>query len=170
MISLLVLFGVLLLIATTIIDRKSQYDVDWMYAAGVCVTICSLVVLFVCGALYSNTMTIDDKITLYSDQNKEIEEQVASVVNSYMVYESDTFAEVKPETAFALAQTYPELISNNLVQQQISLYVTNNISIRTLKEEKLSYRVLAWWIYFGEQDRMIDLFAQIAKACDGNAN
>ena len=105
-------------------------------AAIVILTLLILVLKFTYN--YYKTMTIaDQKIQLYTEQNKDIENKVALVVDKYLKHEKDTYAELKPETKITLASTYPELQSNQLVQQQIQLYNENNKKLTNCKLQKI---------------------------------
>ena len=87
---------------------------------------------------YYKTATLaDQKIKLYTEQNKDIEDKVAVVVDKYLAHEKDTYATLKPKTKITLASTYPELQSNKLVQQQIQLYNENNKKITNCKLQKI---------------------------------
>ena len=105
-------------------------------AAIVILTLLILVLKFTYN--YYKTMIIaDQKIQLYTEQNKDIENKVALVVDKYLKHEKDTYAELKPETKITLASTYPELQSNQLVQQQIQLYNENNKKLTNCKLQKI---------------------------------
>ena len=105
-------------------------------AAIVILTLLILVLKFTYN--YYKTMTIaDQKIQLYTEQNKDIENKVALVVDKYLKHEKDTYAELKPETKITLASTYPELQSNQLVQQQIQLYNENNKKLTNCKLQEI---------------------------------
>ena len=86
---------------------------------------------------YETTTLADQKIQLYTEQNKDIENKVTVVVDKYLVHEKDIYAELKPKTKITLASTYPELQSNKLVQQQIQLYNENNKKITNCKLQKI---------------------------------
>jgi hypothetical protein len=87
---------------------------------------------------YYKTFTISNqKIKLYTEQNKDIENKVGLVVDKYLQYEKDTYTTLKPKTKITLASTYPELQSNKLVQQQIQLYNENNKKITNCKLQKI---------------------------------
>lgn len=97
-----------------------------------------LIGVLVCTYNYYETTTLaDQKIQLYTEQNKDIEDKVAVVVDKYLAHEKDTYAELKPKTKITLASTYPELQSNKLVQQQIQLYNENNKKITNCKLQKI---------------------------------
>lgn len=86
---------------------------------------------------YYKIITVSNqKIQVYTEQNKDIENKVAIVVDKYLKHEKDTYAELKPETKITLASTYPELQSNQLVQQQIKLYNENNKKLTNCKLQK----------------------------------
>jgi len=97
----------------------------------------------------SGRMIIDDKIYMYEEENTNIEDQISVMVKEYQDYETDTFTDLKPESPVAMVALYPELKSDTLVQKQIEIYTANNQKIKELKEEKLSYKPIAWWLYFG---------------------
>lgn len=87
---------------------------------------------------YCKATTItDQKIKLYTEQNKNIEDKVALVVDKYIEHEKDTYTSLKPESKITLASTYPELQSNQLVQQQIQLYNENNKKLTNCKLQKI---------------------------------
>lgn len=149
---LIVLMGVSLIIIG--VGHKLSNDCDdsgEIITAVGAISFCAICLGFaICLSSVSNRSITDDKILLYESQNKEIEQSVEVTVAEYMKYEKDTLIEIKPENVLAIAQTYPNLVSNTLVQQQITLYIENNKIIRSLKEEKLDYKLKAWWVYFGE--------------------
>ena len=85
---------------------------------------------------YKISTISNQKIKLYTEQNKDIENKVVIVVDKYLKHEKDTYAELKPKTKITLASTYPELQSNKLVQQQIKLYNENNKKLTNCKLQK----------------------------------
>ena len=87
------------------------------------------------------------KITMYQEENKAIDEQVTAAVNSYKEYEKEVINNTG-EMATVLVR-FPELKSNELVNKQIEVYVTNNDKIKNLKLEKIDNQVYRWWLYFG---------------------
>jgi len=94
---------------------------------------------------------IDNKIELYTKQNKEIENKVESVVKQYMEHENKTFTDLKTEESYiTLVTLYPELKSDELIKQEINLYENNNKKIIKLKENKINGRIYKWWLYFGK--------------------
>lgn len=101
------------------------------------------------GVLVSNGRTIDEKITMYQEENNKIEKQLDTLVSNYMNYESNTYEKLKSESSVTLVSMYPELKSDKLVEEQISVYEENNKKIRELKEDKINLKVKKWWLYFG---------------------
>ena len=128
-------------------------DMEWIYytvnAIGVIGIAVSIIAAMVIGGTLTNRMIIDDKIALYRNENAVIEQQISDVVESYMDYEKETFSGVKSESAVTLVSLFPELKSDALVSKQIEVYTANNQRIKELEEEKLGYRTMAWWLYFG---------------------
>lgn len=94
---------------------------------------------------------IDQKIELYSTQNKEIETKVEMVVKQHMEHENKTFTQLKTEDSYiTLVTLYPELKADQLIQQEINLYEENNSKIIELKEQKINESIYKWWLYFGK--------------------
>lgn len=92
---------------------------------------------------------IDDKISLYEEENAKIEAQLEDLVAGYMKYEQDTFAELSSESSVTLVSLYPELKADTLVAKQCEVYVDNKEKIVQLKEQKINASVCKWWLYFG---------------------
>lgn len=97
-----------------------------------------------------NGRVIDDKIKLIEKQNKDIEEKVEVTVKTYMNFEKDTLTEFKTDSYIQLVNLYPDLKSNELIQNQINLYEKNNKKITELKTDKLNISNYKWWVYFGK--------------------
>lgn len=97
-----------------------------------------------------NGRVIDSKIKLIEKQNKDIEEKVEVTVKTYMNFEKDTLTEFKTDSYIQLVNLYPDLKSNELIQNQINLYEKNNKKITELKTDKLNISNYKWWVYFGK--------------------
>lgn len=103
-----------------------------------------------CSIFIINGRTLDDKIKMYSDENRGIESQIDEVVTEYMKHESETFKDLKVESSITLVSMYPELKSDKLIKKQIDVYTKNNEKIKELKNEKINVRIYKWWLYFGK--------------------
>lgn len=97
-----------------------------------------------------NGRVIDQKIEMYTAENIAIETQIETVVSEYMDYESETFKDLKSDSAIALVSLYPELKSDELVKTQLEVYYANNDKIKKLKESKINVSNAKWWVYFGK--------------------
>lgn len=126
----------------------SDWDMSRVFTIPLFV-ICFIGILIFTGMLVEQRI-IDDEIELYQTQNKEIEEKVKTSVEKYMAFEHDTFTDLKPESYINLVNLYPELKSDDLIQQEIALYIENNNKILELNEKKLGKTIYKWWLYFGE--------------------
>lgn len=139
-------------------DRDKKFfhwiwdDNEWFYclfnAIGGTIVVLVLIIGITVGAIYSESMVIDDKIALYEEENANIEQNIGALVESYKDYESETFENFKLDNPSMVFSMYPELKSNELATKQIELYISNNAEIKRLKEEKLDYRVCEWWLFF----------------------
>ena len=99
----------------------------------------------------ATAITIDDKITMYQEENARIEQDIDRIVEEYMKHENDTFTDLKTEeSSITLVALFPELKSNTLVQQQLEIYIANNEKIKILREEKIDIAKLKWLLYFGK--------------------
>lgn len=94
--------------------------------------------------------TIDSKIAMYEEENAKIEQDIDRIVEQYLKYEQDTFANLKEESPITLVSLFPELKSDALVQQQLEIYMDNNAEIKSLKEEKIDIAKKKWLLYFGK--------------------
>lgn len=133
-------------------EKLYNRDLEWAYYIlnTVCIFVLSLSLLatLYVGISYAGHMTIDDKIGLYKQENANIESQVSAIVSEYMDFETETLVQLKNESPIVLANLYPELKSDALVEKQIALYMENNRTIKSLECERLEYRIYAWWLFF----------------------
>lgn len=101
------------------------------------------------GIAVSNSMVIDEKITMHEEENATINDQVNVIVAEYKEHELQVFdsakEDISPMVVFSL---YPELKSNTLVEKQIQTYMDNQTEIKQLKSKKLDYEVCKWWLHF----------------------
>ena len=126
---------------------------EWIYwvlnSVGTAMSVIFFIAAIWVGITLSGRMTIDEKIELYRTENAVIEEQMETVIQNYQEFESGTLKEFNNESATILVSLYPELKSNELVAKQLEVYLNNNAKIKELECERLSYKPLAWWLYFG---------------------
>lgn len=118
----------------------------------VCVAIISGFMVLASFGFVISTYKIEEKIAMYEEENAAIEQNVSTVVQTYMEHESGIFDKVTQdnESIMMLASKYPELKSNTLVQEQINIYVENNSKIKELKEEAITTSIWRWLLYFGK--------------------
>lgn len=143
MIILLIIISIIGLIVAVAIDED---DIASFFL--VCFCVLFVIAIFL-GFSVSNGRVIDEKITMYQEENNKIEKQLDTLVSNYMNYESNTYEKFKSESSVTLVSMYPELKSDKLVEEQISVYEENNKKIRELKEDKINLKVKKWWLYFG---------------------
>ena len=116
---------------------------------GVIGAIISLITILILCITVTEMSMVDEKISMYQEENTKIEQQIAIIVNEYKSYETDTFENVKPDDAMTYVTLYPELKSDTLVQKQIEVHMSNNDKIKELKEQQIMGGVYRWWLYFG---------------------
>lgn len=125
-------------------------DIEELVTAMIVILGIEIIALLIYAGCLVNTRVIDEKIELYEKQNKEIENKIEITVKNYMEYEGNTFKELKPESYIQLVNLYPDLKADQLIQQQMNLYISNNKKIISLKENKANKTVYKWWLYFGK--------------------
>lgn len=157
MIILLLILAIFATVIGFVISIKNEFESAGAGVIGLLTGICGCIVVLVMismTACYGDDAIsgkyIDEKITMYQEENAKIEEQIDALVQNYMKYESDTFSEFKSDDSMTLVSLYPELKSDELVQNQISVYTKNNKKIKELKEQKIDTAKSKWWLYFGK--------------------
>ena len=150
---LLVLFGIAIVVfgvgmVLYMNDINHEIGVG-MEIVGVFAVLAILTTSLIFAIIVSGQAVIDDKIAMYQEENAIIEQQVAVVVEDYMIHEDAMYSKAKIESPIVLAQMYPELKSNELCAKQIDIYIANNGKIKSLKEAKIEGSVYRWWLDFG---------------------
>lgn len=155
---ILVILGVCLFIAAagfiTMVVTSFDNDLAAMAGAGGILIggigfVISIIVITCLSVAVSKSSVIDERIAMYVEENANIEQQIAVIVNEYKEYESDTLSDLRPESMILLTTVYPELKTNELVNSQLSIHIENNEKIKDLKEDKICADVYRWWLYFG---------------------
>ena len=142
MIILLIIISIIGFVISCVIED----DIAGFFGMCFCVL---FIIAILLGIIVSGGRTIDEKIAMYQEENNKIEKQLDTLVSNYMNYESNTYEKFKSESSVTLVSMYPELKSDKLVEEQISVYEENNKKIRELKEDKINLKVKKWWLYFG---------------------
>lgn len=157
MLFLLLVIGIALLVLGILMNTLrffTRKDMEvfgaFIGCTGGIIAVITFIATLVVGVDVSNLSVIDEKIEMYQEENKNIEEQMDILVKQYMDYESDTLSEFKSESSVTLVSMYPELKSDTLVEQQLTTYIENNNNIKNLKAKKIDGSVLRWWLYFGK--------------------
>ncbi len=92
---------------------------------------------------------LDEKIAMYEEENQKIEQEIDRIVEEYLKHEKDTYTDLKAEESpITLITLFPELKADELVQQQIGIYVANREEIKQLKERKIDLKIWRWALYF----------------------
>ena len=148
MLILGIVIGILLIVYCFIFLHDEDFIILFG-GAGALIVIASLIGMFICFHNLGQAKIIDAKITMYQEENKQIETQIDTLVKEYMKYEGNTLKKFASDSSITLVTMYPDLKSDELVKSQINTYTENNNKIKELKESKLNYRLVKWWLYFG---------------------
>ena len=133
-----------------------KYDCD----AGIAITtifsfleaICLVFIIFA----INNTAKIpqmDERISIYQEENTRIEEQIKTTIQVYQDYEKEIFSDINlddisSEKLIMLTSLYPNLKSDTMVQELIKTYNKNTEELKQLKTQKLDYELYRWWLCF----------------------
>ena len=154
MIIIFIILSVLIILAELIGWAKSDYwnEEGWsiLTSLGVILLMANIIALFIMVNQVKELDIIDKKIEMYQEENTKIENDIDMLIKQYMEHEKKTLSEFKSESSITLVNLYPDLKSNELVQQQLNIYVENNNKIKELKNNKLEYQLSKWWLYFGK--------------------
>lgn len=155
MIILLLIICILCVIAGIILYLQTD-EYDYIFLKPILVFGGSIMTLILIGMLVYNVdhiielKVIDQKIAMFQEENDKIENDIDVLVKQYMLHEKETLNDFKSESSITLVNLYPDLKSNELVQQQLQIYLENNNKIKELKENKITYTTSKWWVYFGK--------------------
>lgn len=153
-ILLFIIFLIILIISIIFTEKGSKARKDttvWitsLIVSSFAIVICLMVTLGFTASVVKSKYIVE-KITMYEQQNKQIEEQIDTVVKQYQEYESDTYIKTSSESSITLVSLYPNLKSDELVKEQIKVYQNNNKKIIELKEKQINAKAAKWWLYFG---------------------
>ena len=150
MLIILILLSIAIIILGLFVYQNDKEIGIFITGAGIIGFIIKIIGLICCISSLVGARVIDQRIELYQNKNKEIEEKMEIVVKNYMEYEGNTYKELKTDSYIQLINLYPDLKADQLVQQQINLYIENNNKIIQLKEEKMNKTIYKWWVYFGK--------------------
>ena len=151
MIIVLTVLCMLAVIDAKISSENDHCVIGYISLLGaVLIGIVDFICILVVAGFMINGITASDKIKMYQAENKQIENQIGELVKGYMDYESETYKSFKNENSVTMINLYPELKSNELVQKQMNVYLTNNAKIKELKEIEIDTKIGKWLLYFGK--------------------
>lgn len=149
---MIILLTILIIIAF-IVGIVTEYEYDIISAlsfTGIIVLgIIDVIAIICCVCSYTEGITSKEKIEMYQEENKQIEEQIDTLVKQYMKYEQETYKEFANESSITLVTLFPDLKSDELVKTQLNIYVENTNKIKELKESQINLKIGKWLLYFG---------------------
>lgn len=152
---IILILVVLISISAFCLYIGNKYTNGWQFWIFGIVFVISLIFTFVISIIILfatfdciSYRVVDDKIAMYQEENKAIEEDIKNIVQNYQAHESDIYRDIL-DNPMALAIAFPELKSNDLASKQIDLYVKNNDKIKSLKLKKIERENYKFWLFFG---------------------
>ena len=156
MILLLTIMCIVLCVICYRVCQRGNIMDDELYCFLACLfgglAICFMIASVVLIGNIRTEFVIDERISMYEEQNAEIESKIEELVANYMSYEQDTFEGIKNKLdgdVMVNISMFPELKSDQLVAQQVEVHTKNKAKIIELKEKKLGLKKTRWWLYFG---------------------
>lgn len=150
---MIILLTVLCILAVIVASISNVYEhevINFLSLLGaVAIGVAEVIIIAVIIAFMTNGITASEKIKMYQTENKKIENQIGELVKGYMDYESETYKNFKNESSITMVNLYPDLKSNELVQKQMNIYLTNNDKIKELNEKEIDTKIGKWLLYFG---------------------
>ena len=112
--------------------------------------ICILAMFWTGYHIHRCKYVIPSQIAMYEEENTRIEEKVRDTVSKYMEYEGGVIMEIAPDDdAMSLISLYPDLKTDQLISEEIGVYIANNNQIKKLRAEQAEQASYKWWLYFG---------------------
>lgn len=150
---MIILLTVLCILAVIVVKISYYGDYNGLMivslTGAIAIGIVEIITIFSIIPIMVNGITASEKIKMYQTENKKIENQIGELVKGYMDYESETYKNFKNESSITMVNLYPDLKSNELVQKQMNIYLTNNDKIKELNEKEIDTKIGKWLLYFG---------------------
>ena len=148
MIIITILLTILAIILTKIIDDDCN-GVYWISSIGaILLGIIDLIIVIIIINFGIETFTIDDKIKMYQEENKNIEIQITTIIQNYQGYEKEIISNIADMEVILIK--FPELSTSELVKTQMNVYIENNNTIKNLQSKKIETKIAKWLLYFGK--------------------
>ena len=149
MLVLVVILIICAIVCSYIAYANDNEILGTIAGAGACIlgVVASTIIIFTC-TLWVDAMTINDKIKMYTEENKIIEEQMTTIVQNYEGYEKEIVSNIADMEVMLIK--FPELKASELVSKQMNVYIENNNKIKELKNRKIDTKITKWLLYFGE--------------------
>ncbi|MCM1259645.1 MAG: hypothetical protein NC182_01715 [Prevotella sp.] len=148
LIVLFILFLILLIVSTILYFKDVDGFIGGIMISGfIMFLLIALIGFCINDIIYEKVY--QQQIEILEEENMVIDEELKVIVKEYMNWESDVYDQFNNESTITLIQLYPELKSNELVQTQISVFLSNREEIKNLKKNILESKTAKWWLYFG---------------------
>lgn len=145
MIGLILIFLIVIFLISMVNEEESLATGIGFFGAFTLV-----VVIVMSCMLFHDTKVIPKKIEMYQEENAKIEQKIANTVEKYMQYEKEIMIEVSPEDdVITLVALYPELKADELVKEEMNIYIENSKKIKDMKAAMLGAPVYKFLLFFG---------------------
>ena len=149
MIILITILVICAVIIAIISDNCDQIEINFFAVGGaILLGFLDMILIIICICYGFKTMTIEDTINMYQEENTKIETQITTIVQSYQGYEKEVVSNIADMEVMLIK--LPELKTSELAKSQMSLYIENNNQIKSLKTQKIETKIAKWLLYFGK--------------------
>lgn len=146
------IFAICLVICITcffLFRKHNEYDGFFFLGMGISGITAIVLFIRVVGLIsaVSTAYIIDDKISIYEQDNNTIETSVDSIINNYCIEHSITLEPV--DSLIVRISSIPELKSDALIQLVVEKYLDNTKEIDNLRSQQFDIKGKKWDLYFG---------------------
>ena len=141
------IFLLLMVIFVVSVDKQEE---DLAISVGFAGAFMLVIVIVMSAILFHGTKVLPKKIEMYQEENTRIEQKIANTVEKYMQYEKEIMIEVSPEDdVITLIALYPELKADELVKEEMNVYIENSKKIKEMKADVLRAPLYKFLLFFG---------------------
>lgn len=151
MISILLVISIAILIWGFIYGNENYHeDAIGQYTIGGFLFTISLVALIIGVVKVSSVYANEQKIIFYEQHNQQVELEIKTAVEQYIVYETGVFEDISGQDLTVLLARYPEIKADELVKMQVETIINNNTKILTIKDKLADVLTWKFVLWFGK--------------------
>lgn len=141
---------VICLVCFCLFRKHNNYDGYFFLGMGISGIAAIVFIIKVIGLIsaVSTAYIIDDKISIYEQENSRIEASLNAIINNYS--DESSISSTNESDLITRMHSIRELKSDTLIQLVVEKYLDNNKEINNLQKEQLDISKRRWELYFGK--------------------